>query len=72
MNGYDIELIKAVSNTVKIHVLASGGAGKIDDFAKAIEAGASAVSAGAMFVFQGIHRAVLISYPQYKELEFLH
>jgi len=69
MNGYDIELIKKVSSNVDVPVVASGGAGKIKDFSLAIKAGASAVAAGAMFVFQGVHRAVLISYPKYEELE---
>ena len=41
----------------------------MEDFQLAIKAGASAVAAGSMFVFQGIHRAVLISYPRYEELE---
>jgi imidazole glycerol-phosphate synthase subunit HisF len=37
----------------------------------AVDAGASAVSAGAFFVFHGPHRAVLITYPNYQELEKL-
>jgi cyclase len=41
----------------------------MDDFVAARDAGASAVSAGAMFVFQGPHRAVLITYPARDELE---
>lgn len=69
MSGYDIDLIKTTSKTVSIPVVASGGAGGVDDFCHAIQAGASAVAAGAMFVFQGVHRAVLISYPKYEELE---
>jgi len=71
MKGYDIELIKQVSENVSVPVIASGGAGDIKDFSKAIKVGASAVAAGAMFVFQGIYRAVLISYPKYEELENL-
>jgi len=70
LSGYDINLIKIVSANVNLPVVASGGAGSLEDFAKAIkEGGASAVAAGAMFVFQGVHRAVLISYPDYEELE---
>jgi imidazole glycerol-phosphate synthase subunit HisF len=71
MNGYDLDLIQQVCEKVSIPVIASGGAGKIEDFVKAIKAGASGVSAGAMFVFQGVHRAVLISYPKYEDLEEL-
>jgi cyclase len=68
--GYDIELIKQVSRAVSIPVIACGGAGKLSDFAEAIEkGGASAVAAGSLFVFHGKHRAVLISYPSIQELE---
>lgn len=69
MNGYDTDLISEVAKYLEVPVVACGGAGSIEDFAKAINAGASAVAAGAMFVFQGIHRAVLISYPKYEDLE---
>lgn len=71
MTGYDLELIKKCSTLVEVPLIASGGAGKIEHFSEAIKAGTSAVSAGAMFVFQGVHRAVLISYPNYKDLEKL-
>ena len=71
MKGYDIELIRQISEKVDIPVIASGGAGKLEDFSIAIKNGASAVAAGAMFVFQGVHRAVLISYPKYEDLENL-
>lgn len=71
MKGYDIMLIKHISPHINVPLIVSGGAGTINDFSEAIHAGASAVAAGAMFVFQGIHRAVLISYPKYSELEAL-
>jgi cyclase len=67
-SGYDTELIKRISSAITIPVVASGGAGSVDDFALAVRNGASAVSAGSMFVFQRPHRAVLISYPSQKEL----
>lgn len=66
--GYDLDLIKTVSNAVSIPVVAIGGAAGIDDFAQAIHSGASAVAAGSQFVFQRPHRAVLISYPSQAEL----
>lgn len=70
MQGYDIQLIKKVSQSVNIPVIACGGAGKIDDFASAVKEGsASAVAAGSMFVFHGKLRAVLINYPEINELE---
>jgi cyclase len=67
--GYDEELIKLVSATVNIPVVAVGGAGQIHDFTKAVHEGASAVAAGSLFVFQRPHRAVLISYPSQIELK---
>ena len=67
--GYDLELIGMVSKAVKVPVVALGGAGGIDDFTNAIQHGASAVAAGSVFVFQGPHRAVLISYPSQQQLK---
>lgn len=61
--GYDLPLIDAVSSTVTVPVIALGGAGTFDDFAPALRAGASAIASGSMFVLNGKHRAVLISYP---------
>jgi imidazole glycerol-phosphate synthase subunit HisF len=69
MNGYDIKLIKKITSQVNIPVIASGGAGSLDHLKEAIKlAGASAVSAGSLFVFTGKHKAVLINYPKYKIL----
>lgn len=69
MVGYDIELIRAVSDSVTIPVVALGGAGKLEDLNGAVKDGhASAVAAGSLFVFHGPRRAVLINYPQPEEL----
>jgi cyclase len=67
--GYDLDLISSVSSSVRIPVVAIGGSSSVDDFTAAIRAGASAVSAGSLFVFQRPHRAVLISYPSQPELK---
>jgi cyclase len=67
--GFDYQLIHRISNSIDIPVVALGGASSILDFRKAVEHGASAVAAGSMFVFQGPHRAVLISYPSQSELK---
>jgi cyclase len=72
MEGYDIGLIKKVSQSLNIPVVASGGAGTIQDFANAVkQGGAAAVAAGSLFVFLGKHRAVLINYPKQTEIETL-
>jgi imidazole glycerol-phosphate synthase subunit HisF len=63
MEGYDLELVSKVAAGVHVPVIAAGGAGKVEHFGEAVRHGASAVSAGAMFVFHGPHRAVLITYP---------
>jgi imidazole glycerol-phosphate synthase subunit HisF len=48
--GFDIELLRAVTAVLKIGVIASGGAGSLDDFRDAIEAGgARAVLAASLF-----------------------
>jgi len=66
--GYDLELLKKVSEGLKIPLIICGGAGSVLDFKQAIDNGASAVAAGSLFVFQRPHNAVLISYPSRKEL----
>ena len=51
-NGYDIELTKAISQSVSVPVIASGGAGKLEHFYEAIDEGkADAVLAASLFHF---------------------
>lgn len=54
MTGFDLDAIRALATNVGIPIIASGGAGKISDFAEAIEAGASAVAAASVFHFTQI------------------
>ncbi len=69
-NGYDVELINLISNHVDIPVIACGGAGSLYDIKQLIKAtNISASAAGSLFVFYGVHNAVLITYPRYSELE---
>ncbi len=68
MSGYDLKGIKDISDEVKIPIIANGGASSLECFKKAIDCGASAASAGSFFVFRGRYKAVMISYPEYKEL----
>lgn len=68
--GYDLELIKNISDSVDIPVVACGGASSENDLVNAINtAGASASAAGSIFVFQGTHKAVLINYPEWNEIQ---
>ena len=50
-DGFDLELIRAVRREVSIPVIASGGAGAVEHFAPAVEAGADAVLAATVFHF---------------------
>ena len=62
-NGYDIELTRAVSSAVRIPVIASGGAGKLEHFYEAFaEGGASAVLAASLFHFGEFSIAEVKSY----------
>ncbi len=61
--GYDTKLLKQVIDTVNIPVIANGGASGKEELINIIDnIGAAAAAAGALFVFQGIHDAVLITY----------
>ncbi len=69
MNGYDIDLLKEITDSVGIPVIACGGAGKISDlYDGAKQAHVSALCAGSMFVYYGKKKAVLINYPSEKEM----
>lgn len=68
MEGYDLEVLRRVAEAVTIPVIALGGAGTVAHLRAGIAAGASAVAAGSMFVYYGPHRAVLINYPDIREI----
>lgn len=71
--GYDVELTRQVADAVDVPLIAVGGAGNVAHFEQAIrEGGASAVAAGSMFVFKGVHRAVLINFPTRQQLMNVH
>jgi len=72
MEGYDLDLIRAVSEAVDVPIIASGGAGERAQLPLPVrEAGASAVAAGSIFVFRGPERGVLINFPERDQLESL-
>jgi imidazole glycerol-phosphate synthase subunit HisF len=50
-DGFDLELIRAVRAEVDVPIIASGGAGRAEDFVQAVEAGADAVLAASVFHF---------------------
>ena len=49
--GFDLEMIRAVRAISYVPVIASGGAGKLEDFAAALDAGADALLAASVFHF---------------------
>ena len=53
--GYDIGMITAVRAVSRVPLIASGGAGTLEDFSAALDAGADALLAASVFHF-GIHR----------------
>lgn len=68
--GFDIDTLKKISTEITIPVVASGGAGKYDDFHSVIsKTNVHAVTAGSLFIFYGPLKAVLINYPSYKTLQ---
>lgn len=69
-SGFDLKLIEEVVNAVRVPVVATGGAGSIDDIKLAVqESGASAVAIGSMAVFQGKDLGVLIKFPSRRDQE---
>lgn len=69
MQGYDINLVRSVVESVKIPVTAIGGAGGIKDLKEVLREGhAHAAAGGSMFVYYGRLKAVLITMPDEKEL----
>lgn len=68
--GYDIDLIRYVSNGLTCPVVALGGAACLNDFKSVINVGANAAAAGSYFVFQNMSsQSVLINYPEREEIE---
>lgn len=71
LSGPDLELIRQASECVDVPIIALGGVASLLDIKAAVDAGASAVAAGSFFVFHGPHEAVVITYPNYDDLELL-
>lgn len=64
MQGIDTELVRLIAHNLTIPVVAAGGARDVDDLASAVVDGhAAAVAAGALFVYFGRRRGILINVP---------
>jgi len=68
MNGYNLQLIRRLSQIVSVPLVVCGGAGSILHMKAAIEAGADAAAAGSLFVYKGKQKGVLINYPTQEKL----
>lgn len=72
MKGYDIDLARAVRESVSLPMTVLGGARSLADLGELIhEFGIIGAAAGSLFVFKGVYRAVLISYPTREEKDKL-
>jgi len=69
--GMDLALIRRVSDSLSIPLIALGGARDLDHLAEALHVGASAAASGSAFSFIGRLRAVLVTYPAPEELDVL-
>lgn len=64
MKGYDLALAEKIRDAVNIPITFLGGAGSLDDIGALIRTcGVVGASAGSLFVFKGVYKAVLINYP---------
>jgi imidazole glycerol-phosphate synthase subunit HisF len=69
MDGYDIEMIRSVSEHITIPVTVLGGAGTFSDMRELLDSTVvNGLAAGSMFVYHGPRRAVLVNYPSQAEL----
>ncbi len=72
MKGYDIPLIEKVREVNSLPLTALGGVGNLNDIGELIKKfGIVGASAGSLFVFKGIYKAVLINYPTPEEKDNL-
>lgn len=73
MKGYDLSLVKKVRECTTVPLTVLGGAGSSDDILKLIEEyKIIGASAGSLFVFKGVYKAVLISYLPKSVLDVIH
>jgi cyclase len=72
MKGYDLALAEKIRQAVKIPITILGGAGKLSDLEALIRScGVIGASAGSLFVFKGLYKAVLINYPTFAQRDEL-
>lgn len=68
-DGFDLELIKKLNETLSIPIIASGGAGKMEDFLEVLKSGADAALAASVFHFGEIEIKQLKKYLKDRDIE---
>lgn len=72
MKGYDLALALKIRESISLPLTVLGGAGSLKDIAELINLfGIVGAAAGSLFVFKGIYKAVLITYPSRSEKDAL-
>jgi len=72
MKGYDLALVDKIRESINVQLTILGGAGSLHDIGQLINKyGVIGASAGSLFVFKGVYRAVLINYPNRAEKDVL-
>jgi imidazole glycerol-phosphate synthase subunit HisF len=72
MTGYDLALAEKIRQSVNIPITILGGAGNLADIEALIRTcGVIGASAGSLFVFKGVYKAVLINYPTFAQRDEL-
>lgn len=68
-DGYDLELIKSITQNVQVPVIANGGCGSVEHIGQVVkQANASACAVGSMVVYQKKGMGVLVNFPDRKSL----
>ena len=69
-DGYDLELLKSITQNVQVPVIANGGCGSVKHIGEVVkQANASACAVGSMVVYQKKGMGVLVNFPDRKRLE---
>jgi imidazole glycerol-phosphate synthase subunit HisF len=69
MSGYDLLLVRKISEAVKIPVVALGGAGNLQHLKQAYtDSYANGLAAGSIFIYHGARNGILINYPEKQEI----
>ena len=70
MTGYDVPLVRKISESIRIPVVALGGAGNIEHLKQVYSLGyANGLAAGSIFVYHGARNGILINYPERGEIK---